>query len=90
VKLWAVNIGQCLKTWRGHSSQVLSVAFSPDGETLASSSADETIRLWSIHTGDCIKILRVDRPYEGMNITGTTGLTQAQRATIKALGAVSK
>ena len=90
VKLWAVNIGQCLKTWRGHSSQVLSVAFSPDGETLASSSADETIRLWSIHTGDCIKILRADRPYEGMNITGTTGLTQAQRATIKALGAVSK
>ncbi len=26
------------------------------------------------------------RPYEGMNITGTTGLTDAQRETLRALG----
>jgi hypothetical protein len=28
------------------------------------------------------------RPYEGMNITGATGLTDAQRETLRALGAV--
>ncbi|MBD2449757.1 AAA family ATPase [Nostoc sp. FACHB-152] len=90
LKLWAVSTGKCLKTWRGHSSQVLCVAFSPDRETLVSSSADETIRLWSIHTGESVQILRADRPYEGMNITGANGLTQAQSVTLKALGAVSK
>jgi hypothetical protein len=29
-----------------------------------------------------------DRPYEGMNIAGVTGLTEAEKATLKALGAV--
>ena len=31
-----------------HESQVLSVAFSPDGQTLASGSSDSTIRLWDL------------------------------------------
>lgn len=37
---------------------------------------------------DCIKTLKAPQPYEGMKITGVTGLTEAQKATLKALGAV--
>ena len=35
----------------GHSQSVTSVAFSPDGRTLASGSSDNTIKLWEVATG---------------------------------------
>ena len=38
-------------TLEGHRSDVLAVAFSPDGSTLASGSRDRTIRLWDTETG---------------------------------------
>ncbi len=44
--------------------------------------------MWDVGAGECLKILRVDRLYEGMNITGAIGLTPSQRTTLKALGAV--
>jgi WD40 repeat protein len=43
---------------KGHSDWVLSVAFSPDGETVASGSFDQTIRLWHRASGECLKVLR--------------------------------
>ena len=35
----------------GHADRVNSVSYSPDGQTLASASWDETVRLWDVETG---------------------------------------
>ena len=55
---------------------------------LVSSSEDGTIRLWDSSTGECLRILMVDRPYEAMNISGVMGLTDAQKETLRILGAI--
>jgi hypothetical protein len=46
--------------------------------------------LWNLHTGEQIQTLRHDRPYERMDITGLTGVTEAQRTSLIALGAVEQ
>jgi WD40 repeat protein/DNA replication protein DnaC len=88
VRLWDVHTGECLKILAHHKNTVRAVAFNLQGDVLASASEDETIVFWSVNTGNCIRVLRPDRPYESMNITGVTGLTDAQKATLKALGAL--
>ncbi|MBF2047144.1 MAG: pentapeptide repeat-containing protein [Elainella sp. C42_A2020_010] len=87
-KLWDVQTGECLHTLQDHSDCILSVSFHPAGEQLATSSANETIKLWNSKTGTCLGALRTNRPYEGMNITGITGLTEAQKTILSALGAI--
>ena len=48
--LWDLNTGKHKETYVGHTEEVNSIAFSPDGKTLASASKDNTIRLWDIQT----------------------------------------
>ncbi|GJJ76148.1 hypothetical protein EMPS_08507 [Entomortierella parvispora] len=38
-----------LRTLRGHRKEILSLAFSHDDRTLASGSADNTVRIWDLH-----------------------------------------
>lgn len=88
IRLWDTETGQAIRVLEGHRNWVQAIGFHPDGKTLISGSKDEEIRFWDIATGNCNRRFRSDRPYEGMNITGVTGLTEAQIAALKVLGAL--
>ncbi len=94
LKIWDITIlkgtisGKCINTFEGHQSWIWCVDFSSDGDTVASGSDDGTVKLWSIKNNKCIRTLRPDRFYEGTNITGVVGLTEAQKSMLLNMGAV--
>ena len=47
-KIWSVKDGSCLATISGHTSEVVSVEFSPDSNFVATGSMDSTAKLWNI------------------------------------------
>ncbi|RIK38921.1 MAG: hypothetical protein DCC55_19620 [Chloroflexi bacterium] len=95
IHLIELATGRLLCELTGHSRTVESVTFRPDGRFLVSASHDETIRLWDVEAAlagageaACLAVTTAPGPYDGMNITGVTGISAAQKAALIALGAV--
>jgi WD40 repeat protein/heme exporter protein D len=61
VKRWEVRTRGFLAPLRGHSGFVTQLAFSPEGQRLATASADGSVRLWDLHSGES----RALRGHEG-------------------------
>jgi WD40 repeat protein len=57
VMIWDVRTGELFPTDVQHSSYVTDIEWSPDGATLATSSFDGTILLYSVHGGSQISTL---------------------------------
>ena len=88
IRLWNVATGDCIALFQPHQHWVWSLAQGLDHDLLLSSSQDETIKVWHLETGTHLKTLRCPRPYEGTLVTAATGLTDAQKVTLQALGAI--
>ena len=89
VRLWDVERGALVAEMRGHTGQVYGVLLTGTDQVI-SGSIDGTIRFWEAADGTPVRTLRADRRYERMDITGLTGVTEAQRAEMLALGAVER
>lgn len=55
IKIWDIEIGECIKTFKGHSDSINSVMHAPCSRKILSASNDKTIKVWNIETGDCVK-----------------------------------
>ena len=55
IRLWDPETGTCLHSLVKHSHPVYSVAFSPDGQFLASGAFDKCLHIWSVKDGSLVK-----------------------------------
>jgi WD40 repeat protein/transcriptional regulator with XRE-family HTH domain len=90
VRLWDASSGRALATLQDHTGPIRGVALSSDGRLVVSGSFDGTVRLWEAESGASLRTLRAELRYERMDITGLLGITEAQRASLIALGAVER
>ncbi len=86
IRIWQPESGELMRVL-DNSDRVWSLAFSPDNAILAGGGEDGLIRLWDWSSGICLSTYQSERPYERMDITGLTGLTEAEHTTLLSLGA---
>jgi hypothetical protein len=56
-KVWKVESGEAIRTYRGHKDCLYAVAISPDSETIATGGYDQSIKLWSLKSDEPTKSL---------------------------------
>src|SRR5437667_8896929 len=88
LRWWDRHSGECVQTRRAHQGTVQSLKVSPDGRSLASCGDDGALNVWELESGEQLRTLRRDWPYERLDISGVKGLTEAQKASLRALGAI--
>jgi WD40 repeat protein len=66
------------------------VVFCPDGAFVLSCSFDGSIKFWDVQSGDRVNRVTVEGGDGGINISGVTGITAAQKTALRALDAVEK
>jgi WD40 repeat protein len=88
--VWDAESARRVAVLADHADAVYAVTFSADGSVAASGSLDGSVKVWDMRNFALLSTLRPDRRYERMNITGLNGVTPAQRATLRSLGAVDR
>ena len=66
-----------VRIFAGHTADVTSVSFSPDGRFLVSGSDDRTLRLWEVCTGRCLALFPCDGLVHSVAVADTRPLLVA-------------
>ncbi|HRW07979.1 MAG TPA: WD40 repeat domain-containing protein, partial [Caldilineaceae bacterium] len=88
IHLWSWPAKGTAITLHGHSAPVTRLLFHPTAPLLMSCSHDNSVRIWDLTIMRCRQVLQPSGPYAGMRIGGVRGISDAQKAALRALGAV--
>ncbi len=90
--VWFAHNGERLGTYHGHQGAIWTVDVDPTSTMIASGSADNTIRLWDIKSGRCLKtwdfptaVKRVEFSEDGRRLLGVTEKRMGHLGTIVVL-----
>lgn len=86
LEIWDITQNTCRATLTPHEETIWHVSTSPDCQAVVCAGQNGTIGIWAL-SGKEEGHLRVDRPYEGMQIGGCVGLTESERQMLYSLGA---
>ncbi|MCA9952087.1 MAG: WD40 repeat domain-containing protein [Anaerolineales bacterium] len=86
LRLWDVETGECKRTL--HEGGMGTIDINSRNGRIASGGDDGVVRMWDSQTGVCDLALKPTGPYDKLDITDAQGLSAAQVATLKMLGAV--
>jgi WD40 repeat protein len=92
MRRWNINNGECLASVRATLGPVRTISINATHDVVATSGDDGAIRLWQkadLLPTSSANVLRPVRPYDGLNISGASGLSASQMEALLALGAIA-
>jgi len=81
IRIWGRNTGRHIRTLKGHTSRINSIA--TDGNLIVSASDDETVKIWNIKMGECIKTIKHDSSVHSVAIVGDRIISGSYYGAIK-------
>jgi WD40 repeat protein len=87
VRIWSVQTGTCEQVIQG-DNHGMALDWHPTKNWLAIAFLEQPIQLLDIQTRATLHHFQSHLPYEGMNITGIKGISEGQKVSLKALGAI--
>lgn len=67
---WFTSNGERLGTYSGHQGAIWTIDVSPNNVLLASGAADNTIKIWNIKTGECVKTWELPTAIKRVQFSG--------------------